>query len=141
MRGRSAGSPSALSIKAALVTKSIVTSPCNRNRRANAEFEAIIPLLFAARCASYYTESLLAMICGRFLRGAAIVLAASLTFAQPVQAALAPPFFLYGASFFYERIPRAQWAGALARYREAGINTIDLYVMWNWHEVRDRSEE
>ena len=45
--------------------------------------------------------------------------------------------FTYGATFFYERIPRTQWAAALARYRRMGINTIDLYVMWNWHEVRE----
>ncbi len=45
--------------------------------------------------------------------------------------------FVYGATFFYERIPRVEWAPALARYKAMGINTIDLYVMWNWHEVRD----
>ncbi|HEV3091289.1 MAG TPA: amino acid permease [Candidatus Cybelea sp.] len=51
------------------------------------------------------------------------------------------PFFVYGAAFFYERIPRAQWPDALAAYKRLGINTIDLYVIWNWHEpaegVRD----
>ncbi|HET6896090.1 MAG TPA: amino acid permease [Candidatus Baltobacteraceae bacterium] len=46
-------------------------------------------------------------------------------------------FFLYGATFFYERVPRDQWADALRRYRAMGINTIDLYVMWNWHEISD----
>lgn len=44
------------------------------------------------------------------------------------------PFFVYGAAFFYERIPRAQWAPLLRAYKRMGINTIDLYVMWNWHE-------
>ncbi len=47
------------------------------------------------------------------------------------------PFFLYGATFFYERVPREEWAEALQRYKAMGINTIDLYVMWNWHELRD----
>ncbi len=47
------------------------------------------------------------------------------------------PFFLYGATFFYERVPRDQWADALRQYRAMGINTIDLYVMWNWHEISD----
>jgi hypothetical protein len=51
------------------------------------------------------------------------------------------PFFVYGAAFFYERIPRSQWLAALQTYRIMGINTIDLYVIWNWHEpsegVRD----
>ena len=44
------------------------------------------------------------------------------------------PFFVNGAAFFYERIPRSQWDDDLARMRTLGINTIDLYVMWNWHE-------
>ena len=47
------------------------------------------------------------------------------------------PQFVYGATFFYERIPSSQWAASLSRYRAMGINTIDLYVMWNWHELRD----
>jgi len=41
------------------------------------------------------------------------------------------PFFVYGAAFFYERIPRSQWLAALQTYRIMGINTIDLYVIWN----------
>jgi hypothetical protein len=44
------------------------------------------------------------------------------------------PFFVYGAAFFYERTPRAQWESDLRRYRAMGINTIDLYLIWNWHE-------
>ncbi len=55
----------------------------------------------------------------------------------PVYTIGGKPFFIYGAAFFYERVPRAQWEASLARYRALGINTIDLYVMWNWHEVRD----
>ena len=55
----------------------------------------------------------------------------------PVYSVNGKPFFIYGAAFFYERIPRAQWAASLAQYRALGINTIDLYVMWNWHEVHD----
>ena len=47
------------------------------------------------------------------------------------------PFFVYGAAFFYERLPRAQWRESLLRLRALGINTIDLYVMWNWHEPAD----
>ncbi|MGZ3510106.1 MAG: amino acid permease [Vulcanimicrobiaceae bacterium] len=49
------------------------------------------------------------------------------------------PFFVYGAAFFYERMPRSQWPQALALYRTLGINTIDLYVIWNWHEIADPS--
>ena len=44
------------------------------------------------------------------------------------------PFFVYGAAFFYERIPRQRWRPTLLAYKSLGINTIDLYVMWNWHE-------
>ena len=44
------------------------------------------------------------------------------------------PFFVYGAAFFYERVPREQWADALRAYRALGVNTIDLYVIWSWHQ-------
>ena len=46
----------------------------------------------------------------------------------------ARPFFVYGAAFFYERMPRDRWRPALLAYKRLGINTIDLYVIWNWHE-------
>ena len=52
----------------------------------------------------------------------------------PVFSVNGRPFFVYGAAFFYERIPRSQWRDALLSYRRIGINTIDLYVIWNWHE-------
>ncbi|HEY3675791.1 MAG TPA: amino acid permease, partial [Candidatus Tumulicola sp.] len=44
------------------------------------------------------------------------------------------PFFVYGAAFFYPRIPRAQWHDAMAAYKRVGINTLDLYVPWDWHQ-------
>jgi len=47
------------------------------------------------------------------------------------------PFFPYGAAFFYERLPRDMWRDSMVRLRELGINTLDLYVPWNWHELRD----
>ena len=56
--------------------------------------------------------------------------------AAPAQAAQKPAF-AYGAAFFYERIPRSQWRRSLHAYHALGINTIDLYVMWNWHELSD----
>ncbi len=55
----------------------------------------------------------------------------------PIYTVAGKPFFIYGAAFFYERVPRSQWEASIAQYRALGINTIDLYVMWNWHEVRD----
>ena len=52
----------------------------------------------------------------------------------PVFAVDGKPFFVYGAAFFYERIPRERWRATLAAYKSLGINTIDLYLIWNWHE-------
>jgi hypothetical protein len=47
------------------------------------------------------------------------------------------PFFIHSASFFYYRIPRDQWEALLRVYRSEGINTIDLYIPWNWHEPKE----
>jgi amino acid transporter len=47
------------------------------------------------------------------------------------------PFFVFGAAFFYERLPRSEWAASLSALRALGINTLDLYVIWNWHETAD----
>ena len=47
------------------------------------------------------------------------------------------PFFVHGAQFDYFRIPTDLWAQSLNRYRELGINTIDLRIPWNWHEPSD----
>src|SRR6195256_4169795 len=47
------------------------------------------------------------------------------------------PFFLHAAQFDYFRIPPDLWFRALDRYRELGINTIDLRIPWNWHEIHD----
>ena len=73
---------------------------------------------------------------------------ASLVLSLALIGALAPPpsgwqahrrgihHFLYAASFFYERTPRSQWAADLRAYRGMGINTIDLYIPWNFQEPR-----
>jgi len=47
------------------------------------------------------------------------------------------PFFIHSASFSYYRIPRDQWQPLLRIYRSEGINTIDLYIPWNWHEPKE----
>jgi hypothetical protein len=47
------------------------------------------------------------------------------------------PFFVHGAAFDYFGIPQDLWAHSLDRYHELGINTIDLTVPWNWHEIAD----
>lgn len=47
------------------------------------------------------------------------------------------PFFIHSAAFFYYRIPQDLWEISLERYRALGINTIDLYIPWNWHELQE----
>ncbi|HXW16714.1 MAG TPA: beta-galactosidase [Candidatus Acidoferrales bacterium] len=47
------------------------------------------------------------------------------------------PFFIHSAEFFYYRMPRHAWENSLDRYRDIGINTIDLSIPWNWHELSD----
>lgn len=47
------------------------------------------------------------------------------------------PFFVHAAQFDYFRIPPDLWARSLIRYRDSGINTIDIRIPWNWHEPRD----
>jgi hypothetical protein len=47
------------------------------------------------------------------------------------------PFFIHSAAFFYYRVPRDLWEVSLERYRGLGINTIDIYIPWNWHELSD----
>jgi hypothetical protein len=49
------------------------------------------------------------------------------------------PFYVYGAAFFYERTPRDEWRRDLERYKALGINTIDVYIIWNWHEPDART--
>jgi Glycosyl hydrolases family 35 len=47
------------------------------------------------------------------------------------------PFFIHSGAFFYDRVPRDLWERTLDRYRELGINTVDIYIPWNWHEPRE----
>lgn len=45
------------------------------------------------------------------------------------------PFFVHAASFPYFRLPADLWERSLEEYRRLGINTINLSIPWNWHEV------
>ena len=47
------------------------------------------------------------------------------------------PFFVYAAAFPYYGVPHDLWASSLDRYRELGINTIELRIPWNWHEPQE----
>ncbi len=55
----------------------------------------------------------------------------------PIFTVAGKPFFVYGAAFFYERLPRDRWEPSMRSLRALGINTLDLYVPWNWHELSD----
>ncbi|RMG52959.1 MAG: hypothetical protein D6723_07960, partial [Acidobacteria bacterium] len=44
------------------------------------------------------------------------------------------PFFPYIAAFFYHRLPADLWEPALLKLKEIGFNTLDLYIIWNWHQ-------
>ena len=47
------------------------------------------------------------------------------------------PFFFWGAAFFYERLPASEWRASMLELKKLGVNTLDLYVPWNWHEPAD----
>jgi hypothetical protein len=69
----------------------------------------------------------------RSFTGSAVVMRES----NPTLVVDGRPFFFYGAAFFYERIPAAQWRASMLALRALGFNTLDLYVPWNWHEPGD----
>lgn len=42
--------------------------------------------------------------------------------------------FIYAATFHYFRTPRELWRDRFQKIKDAGFNTIETYVPWNWHE-------
>ncbi|MGD0463447.1 MAG: beta-galactosidase [Tepidisphaeraceae bacterium] len=42
--------------------------------------------------------------------------------------------FLYSGSFHYFRCPKALWADRFQKMKDAGLNCVETYVAWNWHE-------
>lgn len=42
--------------------------------------------------------------------------------------------FLYSACMHYPRTPRELWHDRLGKLKQAGFNTIETYVFWNYHE-------
>ena len=42
--------------------------------------------------------------------------------------------FIRSAEFHYFRTPRPLWRDRFEKIKEAGFNTVDTYVPWNWHE-------
>lgn len=42
--------------------------------------------------------------------------------------------FIYSAAFHYFRCPEELWRDRFRQIKEAGFNTVETYVPWNWHE-------
>ncbi len=42
--------------------------------------------------------------------------------------------FIRSAEFHYFRTPRELWRDRFQKIKDAGFNTVDTYVPWNWHE-------
>lgn len=42
--------------------------------------------------------------------------------------------FIYSAAFHYFRCPQELWRARFQKIKEAGFNTVETYVPWNWHE-------
>ena len=43
-------------------------------------------------------------------------------------------FFLSSAAFHYYRTPQALWRDRFQKIKDAGFNTVETYIPWNWHE-------
>ncbi|XP_028920138.1 beta-galactosidase-1-like protein isoform X2 [Ornithorhynchus anatinus] len=46
------------------------------------------------------------------------------------------PFRYISGSVHYARVPRALWADRLRKMRMSGLNAVQVYVPWNYHEPR-----
>lgn len=44
------------------------------------------------------------------------------------------PVTIAGGTLQFFRVPADAWKDRLLKMREAGLNTVDTYVAWNWHE-------
>jgi len=42
--------------------------------------------------------------------------------------------YVYSAAFHYFRCPEELWRDRFQKIKEAGFNTVETYVPWNWHE-------
>ncbi len=45
--------------------------------------------------------------------------------------------FIASGGMEYARVPRALWRDRLLRIKRAGLNTVEIYVFWNYHEPRE----
>ncbi|MGA3065441.1 MAG: beta-galactosidase [Tepidisphaeraceae bacterium] len=42
--------------------------------------------------------------------------------------------FIFSSAFHYFRCPKPLWPARFQTLKEAGFNTVETYVAWNWHE-------
>jgi len=42
--------------------------------------------------------------------------------------------FLLSGEFHYFRVPRPHWHDRLMAMRDAGLDTVSIYIPWNWHQ-------
>ncbi len=42
--------------------------------------------------------------------------------------------FIYSGTFHYFRCPKELWPARFQAIKDAGFNTVETYVAWNWHE-------
>ena len=43
--------------------------------------------------------------------------------------------FILSAAFHYFRVPEELWRERFRKIKEAGFNTVETYIPWNWHEL------
>lgn len=41
---------------------------------------------------------------------------------------------IYSGAFHYFRVPRPYWRDRLRKMKAAGLNTVETYTPWNFHE-------
>ncbi len=44
--------------------------------------------------------------------------------------------FLHSGEFHYFRVRKSLWHDRLAQMRDMGLNTVSIYIPWNWHEPK-----
>src|SRR5271167_3612762 len=42
--------------------------------------------------------------------------------------------FIFSGAFHYFRCPKSLWRERFQKIKDAGFNTVETYVPWNWHE-------
>jgi hypothetical protein len=47
------------------------------------------------------------------------------------------PVFIYSGAFHYFRCPRELWKDRFTRMKEAGLNCVETYLAWNYHEPNE----